>query len=532
MELFKKEYIVGLDIGAYSVKMAQFIKKDDELYLVKVKFEEIPRLPDGSFTDSEVLPALRKALRGVDLKGSKFVVSINCPKTGFRKIVVPYMPREELREAISLEAKNYFPFPIDGAILDFEILGDTGEDGAKRHNVLIATSPRSTVNRYLSILDRVGVKSVAIIPASYALGKLYTSFEQADGEVECLLDIGEENTELVICSTSEGQRGDIVFSRKIPIAGRDFTKALRSVLASDKGRIELSTVEAEEIKKIAGIPAQGETGMVEGKMSTVQILSLFRSPLEQLVNEIDRCLDSYREETGSARIDSLMLFGAGSSLRGLPAYLSEGLDIEVKVGNSLDNLKMLYSTADSKAALSNRFSLAIGAALSYPTRGVNLLPPKISAETKQTVKRLGIEVIATMAILFISFIYVGMRIQLGNFQKRIRTGRMELRDLGPQLEHLEEQSFINNILAAEPYWDDILRVLSNIVPQELHLTEISIEAKAIKMRGVIMLDEKEQLLSEFILSLKKELFKNVDLVMTDKVREDDLSEFEIQCDIH
>jgi Tfp pilus assembly PilM family ATPase len=92
-------------------------------------------------------------------------------------------------------------------------------------------------------------------------------------------------------------------------------------LVSDKGKIKLSLEEAERIKREVGIPPEGESKMIDDKILTTQLLSMIRSPLEQLVNEIDRCFDYYREESGGGKIDSLMLFGGGALLKGLQQFL-------------------------------------------------------------------------------------------------------------------------------------------------------------------------------------------------------------------
>ncbi len=144
--IFKKDFIVGLDIGTSSIKLAQFLKKEDGLHLVRVAKEEIAPTSDESSAEKEILASLQKLIRGIDIKKSKFIVSINCPKTAIRRIIVPYMPRSELADGIRLEAKNYFPFPIEEAELDFEIVGDVIEKGVKKYQVIIATSPKQTVN--------------------------------------------------------------------------------------------------------------------------------------------------------------------------------------------------------------------------------------------------------------------------------------------------------------------------------------------------------------------------------------------------
>ncbi len=527
MGVFKKDYIVGLDIGSSSIKLAQFIKKDSNLHLVKACLEEIAYTGDEASREKEILAILKKLLRGIDIKKSNFIVGINCPKTAIRRVTAPYMPKGELRDGIRLEAKNYFPFPIDEALLDFEILGDVVEKGVKKYQMVVATTPRKTVDEYLSLLKKAGIKPISFVPIPYTLQKLAQALYSKEDKTNCLIETGNHYTELVIF---KGR--NLLFSRKIPVAGGDFTKAMTEILVSDRGRTELSLEEAETIKREVGIPAEDVSKVIDDKISTTQILSMIRVPLEQLASEIDRCFDYYREETGGGRIDSLILLGGGAELRGISKFLSEGLGIEVKAGNPLDGLKIESVAIDDSELVHKcgvyRLAPAIGAALSKGN-GINLLPPEIKDVTKRTLKRTTVEVIAVSVILILTFVYIGMRIQLSNSQKRIVAARMELSNLQPQLKKIAEQNLSNSILADEPYWEDVFKELSNITPVGVYLTELSMENKALKMKGIIFSEKREEALSDFIFALEKGTFKNVKLVTTKEIKGEMANEYELRC---
>lgn len=494
--IFKKDYIIGLDIGVSSVKIAQFAEREDGLHLIRADLEEIA-LSSG---EKEILVSLQKLIKGIDIKKSRFIVSVNCPKTAITRVTVPCMPRQELADGIRLEAKNYFPFPIDDSLLDYEVLGDIVEKGIRKYEVVVAVSPKSTVEKYLSLLGKIGIRPASFIPSSYALQRVAQELS-AKEKTQCFVDIGKLHTELIIC------RGKyLLFSRKIPVAGEEFTRAMTGVLVSDRGRTELTLDEAEKIKRETGIPSETGSKIIDDKISTTQVLSMLRTPLEQLVSEIERCFDYYREESGGGKIDSLVLFGGGASLRGLIKYMSKSLSIEVKLGDSF------------------RLGLAIGAALTEG-KGINLLPPEIKEKAKRAFKRSGIEVTVVGAALILILFYIGMGIQLNNFQKNISVAKMELSSLGPEL----KQVAIFGLLAGEPYWDDVFKELSNIIPSDIYLMELSMENNMIRMRGIIRSQEPEESLSNFILTLERGLFRNVKLINTKEVAGKPANEFEITC---
>ncbi len=520
LKLFKKDYILGLDIGTSSIKYAQFAGRDGGLYLVRSGLVEFARgSREGSEEDIE--GALNKVLNSINISKSKVVLVIDCPKTCAKAVTTPYMPREELASAVELTAKNYFPFPVKGSLLDFEILGDFTEDAIRKYSLLVATSPRETVAKYIYFLSKANIRPVAIIPTSLGIQKLMEHSRIKEDEVRAIVDIGQRFTELMIF---KGAR--LLFTRKLPVAGMDFTKAMTGVLVSDRGKTELSMDEAENIKREVGIPPEGQSRIVNDKISTLQILFMVRPLAEQLAGEIDRSFDYYREESGSGKIDSVMLFGGGSALKGLAEFLSSELSLPVKTGDPLDNIK-LKSGAIFNKEITNQLAPVVGAALSMG-KGLSLVPREIREGRKLFIKRAIMQAIAVGLIFASALLYIGMRIKISSLNKRIVVAKLEFSSLGNQLVLAETQHLANTRLANEPYWDDIFKELSNIIPDRIFLTQVNMSDQLISMRGVVSSETRQQILSNFILILEEGIFKDVKLVTTKEIS-DDSNMFELKC---
>ncbi len=520
--IFKKDYIIGLDIGTSSVKIAQFADKEDGLRLVRADLKEFKKSEDAAVNEQETLSALRLLFRGVDVKRSRIIVNMNCPHTAIKKVQAPYMPKTELMAGIRLEVKNYFPFSTDESLLDFNILGDIVEKGIRKYEVMVAVSPQKTIARYLALLGKLGIKPASLICTSYALQTLAGHSPSKEGETRCFIDIGELYTELIIVKGK-----NLTFSRKIPVAGNDFTKAMTGTLVSDRGKTQLSIDEAEKIKREVGLPSEGESKIIENKISTTQIMAMLRTPLEQLISEIDRCFDYYREESGGGKVDSLVLFGGGASLAGLIEALSEGLGVEVKLGDPLDGINIEKDAVREREKISYRLELAIAAALSRAKR-INLLPVEIREETKRVIKRGTVEGIGTAIIVIAVLFYVGMKIQLSNFNKRIAVAKSELSGLGPQIKKTEAQALANKVLLDEPEWEDVFKELSNLIPDAIHITNLKMENNQMIFKGIVASGD-EQALSSFIITLENGLFNNVKLVSSKDRAPEEGIEFELKC---
>ena len=83
MRFFRKDYIIGLDLGTASLKLARFLKKeDDSLLLEDLKTSEIQ---EGQTREA----ALKKLFSDIDIRNSKIIVAINSSGTMVKRAVVP-----------------------------------------------------------------------------------------------------------------------------------------------------------------------------------------------------------------------------------------------------------------------------------------------------------------------------------------------------------------------------------------------------------------------------------------------------------
>jgi type IV pilus assembly protein PilM len=524
MSMHKNDQVIGLDIGSSSIKSARFIRKDGALHLVDLSLGEIPVFLDPASRNARKVAFLKDFMQGVDRAKTDIIVCLNCPKTMVKTITVPFMPKTELADAIKLEAKNFFPFPINNALLDFEVSGEITESGVKKYQLMVAVSPKETVAGYLSLLEDADIKPAAMIPGSYALRSLVNALNpKGSRQISSFLDIGESQSDLTIL-----KGGELLFSRKIPVTGTDFTRSLTEELVSERGKIKLSPEEAENIKRESGIPEPGKPRTIADKISASQITSVFMAPLEQLVNEINMCFDYLRDDFGSAKADTLVLLGAGSSLKGLAGFLGERLGMEIKLGASLEGLKSGPAVIDKRKEILHQFVGAIGAGY-RPAKGLNLLPPEMKEERESTGMNRALEIISAAAIVAAVIIYIAMKSQSGALDKKIIAVNSEFSGLQPRIKVALTRNLANSLLGGEPYWEEVLKELSNKVPANIRITGLSMDNKAIRMKGLITTKEDVDLLSNFILSLEEGIFSNVKLVTTKESAGKDSREFELTC---
>jgi len=438
------------------------------------------------------------------------------------------MPKKELTQAVRWEAKNAIPFSIDEALMDFEVLDEVTEKGAKKLVVAVAAAPQETVNRLLSLFSKVGITVSAMIPISLGLQNLISSSKEQQKDTIAIVEMGAAITELNIY-----REGRLAFSRKLPVAGANITKSLTSTLMSAQGKVELSIEEAEKIKKERGVLGGEGDDLIDGKISPGQVLSLVRPCVEQLAGEIERSFDFYREESRGGRVNKIILFGGGSNLKGLAEFLHAELEIDIEIGNAFDEVQALPGAVKAEGNAGTRFDLAVGAALNKMDK-INLLPVELKEKTRRSVERLSLDIIVAGVVASLLLSYIGLHVQLLALNKKGEALKLEQRTVAPKLKQLRAGMMVSQIVKDKPYWEDVLKEIGNVMPAGIYLTYLGMSDDTIRLRGEIIQGGKDaqEVLSHFMLTLEKGIFQNVSLVTTQQ-KEDNaaVSEFEIICKV-
>jgi len=518
----KKDRLIGLDMGSSSIKLAEIAHQQGKLVLLKLRSQEIDSRRDSK--DGQ-LDALKDLFRDIKTQNAKTNVVINCSQSCTKISIIPSMPKSEILQALKWEMKDFISFPIDQAVLDYEILQEIAEGGVRKLKVAVACCPQETVNKYVDLLSRAGIRPSLFTQHAFALRNVITNLCPEENRTVALLDIGSTFSELEIF-----QDRSLVFSRKLPVAGQDFTQEMTQTLISDHGKTELTLEEAESIKKKYGILDADDYRMLDDKISSMQLVSFLRPNLEKLTTEIDRSFAFYRERERDAPVELLLLLGRGSGLKNLTQHLSEALHIPVKLGNLLAAFPSSSSSLlNDEPETAHCFASALGAAVASPG-DINLLPIEMKQQTKLLIKRSSIEALVSAVVVILVLVYAGMRIKLANYEKRIAAAELELGALSPQIEELPKQVFLSNAVSQRAYWSDALKEISNLIPEPVCLTAISAAENVLTVKGEIRSPGlvREQVLTEFMRSLKKGIFKEVNLISTKGSSHEELNTFELK----
>ncbi len=265
----------AIDIGNNSLK-ALYLSTERGVVEV-IGFDNIRHgkiLSGDGVTDAEreelVALSLRKFVNKYDLSMDEIIISVPSQNSFARFVNLPPVEAKRIPEMVQFEAVQQIPFGINDVQWDWQLMSEPDSPEMK---VGIFAIKNEVVNAELEHFSREDVQVGYVQMAPMALynyllhdrPELVTSDKQAT----VVLNIGADNTDLVVCTKSS------VWQRCILIGGNSFTRAI-----SDAFRLNFE--KAEKLKRTAPVSKYAR-----------QIFQAMRPVFTDLGSEVQRSLGFY-----------------------------------------------------------------------------------------------------------------------------------------------------------------------------------------------------------------------------------------------
>jgi type IV pilus assembly protein PilM len=319
--------VVGLKIGASQLSAA-CVETNGSVKLVQVAREPIPRgiVLGGEVRDVVALANEIKAFfRKHKLPRRAVRVGIANNRIGVRTIEVTGIedPRQ-LANAVRFRAQEALPIPVDQAVLDFQVLSETVEDGVAKKRVLLVVAYRELVDSYAMACKQAGLRLVGVDLEAFALLRALTPPLELPGDRSALVAvaIGAERTTLAV---SDGVSCE--FARVIEWGGTSLTVALSRALDLD---IEASEILKTQISLSGDVAPEGFTPEQAAKAREA-----LHGALQTFSRELVSSLQFYQSQPDSLGIREVILAGGTSMLQGLAPALAGLVGVGVRVGDPL-----------------------------------------------------------------------------------------------------------------------------------------------------------------------------------------------------
>ncbi len=374
----KYPVVWGLDIGHSSIKAAKLSRNGNSVTVLGYAIEPIAVSEDGD-RDEAVVKALQQLAQQEDIGGIPVIASLSGRQIFSRTINIPVLNAKKVDRMVELEARQQIPGNFDEVEWGYHL--SPAADGAS-NDVALFAARRDITEELIRKCKRAGINLVGVSVSSLALYN-FVRFDQEfpDDETVIILDVGAENTDLVL------YQGETLWMRSLALSGNDITKVFMK-------KFRVSFEEAETLKRQIGDSRQAE-----------KILKVLEGTLNELTSEVQRSLGFYKSQNTSAKLENIVISGNTFRLPSLPEYLAERLRYTVNILEDLDKIQVAGGI-DREHFLRDLQSLGVAIGLALQGTGVakanvNLLPSTLQIERVLKSKRWA--AVTLVALLLISF---------------------------------------------------------------------------------------------------------------------------------
>jgi type IV pilus assembly protein PilM len=324
--------VVGLDIGHSNIKVMQTetTKRKRRVVGYGIAPFDSTAVKDGVIINYEVIAKslfdlFKKNLVG-DITTRRVALAIPAGRAFNRTVTLPPMGKQDLKAAVTLEAEQYIPVPLNELYFDYSVISQS----EKETELLIVAVPKKIVDSYMSLAKVLDLEVVAIETTIGSSGRLFVQAEKSNVPT-VLIDLGSLSSDLTIYDK------ELVVTGTVPGGGDSFTSAIAQ-------KLKVTPQEAHIIKSKYGL------GLSKKQKEITECLT---PTLDQLIKEIRRMVRYYQERsTSDGKIYQIVTMGGGANMPGLSEHLTNALRIPVRMCDpwqqlDFDGLQLPNSTEKS-----------------------------------------------------------------------------------------------------------------------------------------------------------------------------------------
>ncbi|HCU23397.1 MAG TPA: hypothetical protein DF383_00125 [Deltaproteobacteria bacterium] len=392
--------VLGIDLGSYSVKIAQVERGFGEFKLVG--FFEIPLVAEAVLSfEQSASAALTKFAEEHPIVHDACVVALPGSLASFRHLSLPFGNVKKIDQTLEFELETQIPFDIEEILFDYTILSMKEQES----DVLAAYVKKADFKSYLEHIQLSGFEPRYVGIDTVDLSYLTFPGVLPPEGVFAVLDLGHSKSNLIVL---EGHK--IRWLRCLSWGGNTLTQAVAQAL-------KLEEKEAEVWKHTEG---QVLAGSEDPGLQAVY------AGVEDLQQQIKQTLFAFNED-GGPPLEALYLCGGTSRLQGMDSFFSSRLNINVGLLDVLDeSFVQVQDLENARHVAPTAFAAALHAV--YPNKGVKLNFRRGEYAYKKDIEQLGGSLkkiglvaasVAVLALVYFIIAYTTLSSQVDTMNKNV-----------------------------------------------------------------------------------------------------------------
>lgn len=372
--MFRSSRILGVDIGASSVKVGEFtVSPGGGLQLVNFHWGELGI--DSSQEDNRgpaIISTIQQLLKERKIKPGPAVISVSGQAVFTRFVKLPIVEEKKVLQIVKYEAAQNVPFPIEEVVWDYQLIGGTE---AKELEVVLVAIKSDIIEELARFVEKAGLRTTLVDVATMSL---YNAVRYNYGDMEgttLLLDVGARTANLIFIEKQK------IFSRNMPIAGNTITQAIASEL-------QISNAQAEDLKRRIGFVGLGGAYEEPSSEQAAKVSKIIRNVMTRLHAGISQTINFYRTQHGGSAPVRLLLSGGTSIIPYTDQFFREKLQIDVAYFNPFKSIEIGPNVSREDLSKCGHF---LGEVVGLGLRKMSECPIEVNLVPKSVVWRKSLE---------------------------------------------------------------------------------------------------------------------------------------------
>jgi len=377
--------VTGIDVGLRTAKFLRGAWKGNTFHVTDFAVEAL-----ASNDVAEGWKAIQ-----IGFKPTAARIGLTGRDVNIRYTRVPRVPDWQLRNLMRFEVEEIGDQSGSGVASDFNLL-PTPPEVEGEDVVLLAMAREPLLEAHAAGLAAIGGKLDAFSPNAVALYNAFLRFGVVQDEVVLIANIGHDNLDVVIA------RGpDLLFARNLTGGSRLFEDSIAQ-------RLSINTARARELKETV-VDLDPQARFADGSADKASRAALAGAgQLASLLQSAVLFCKSQVKITG-LKLDRVLVCGGGSAIKGLPRYLSAGMNVPVDVFDAFRVVNTEALAPEQRAELEDHklesvVALGLATMASDPTAwSIEILPQSVRKRREFVGGQLFLLAAAALALVYLGW---------------------------------------------------------------------------------------------------------------------------------
>lgn len=420
----KKKCTVGVDIGHTYIRIARTGRLPDKTYVL-LDYLDLPFKKPASLKDPDVLEQLKAGLDQICENSPDCDIwsAIPSAKVETRHLLIPKLPRKQIANAVYWAFTRKVTLNEPEETLDYEILGETVQDGIPKTEVLAFKTPKAEAAEFKAAFEQIGYPLTGITIAPFAVQNLFRAKIVAPEESEvCCLYVGRDWSRIALYSD-----GNLMLSRGVKAGMRSMVEAIDIALrkedgsgagnktsrreddsGEDDGRTSPIQPAAQQLffeligrqNAPDGVPPQ------QARRDPQGVFEMILPALERLIRQVERTFEHYAMNFHRGGVRRIYLSGQITANPMIVNHFTRQLDMPLEVMNPFMPDTPFVRPVNIPGTQDERESYvpAIGLAVSRKAMTPNGLFTHQQRDEEEDIRRTNMRVLTGFMVLLMVFI--------------------------------------------------------------------------------------------------------------------------------